>query len=57
MPKDLITIKQVAEKYNISNRTLYYWITNNKIQSHRIGRKHFISESDLFLISGGVNAK
>jgi excisionase family DNA binding protein len=41
------TIASIAQRLNVSPRTVHRWIGNGKLIVHRIGRSVRISEADL----------
>ncbi len=43
----LMTIPDVAEQLQVSEKTIRRWITSGDLIAHRIGRQLRISESDL----------
>ena len=42
-----LTVKQVAERLNVSERTVWRWIRESRLKVKRFGRTVRISESDL----------
>ncbi len=42
----LLTITDIAERCDVSKRTVQRWITNKELNIHRLGRQIRISERD-----------
>ena len=43
------TVKQVAEYFNASVHTVYFWINTGLIGHHKLGKRYRISEDDVRL--------
>ncbi len=43
----LLTIKQVAERCSVSDRTVRRWIKSGQLIAHKIGRMNRVAETDL----------
>ena len=45
---DFLTVKDVAERFEVSDRTIRYWINKGYIvPSYRLGRVYKFTETDL----------
>lgn len=47
MTETYLTRKQVAERFNVSERTVDRWIKDGKLHPTRLGRTIRISEADI----------
>lgn len=47
MKKELMTIKEVLEYFSISQKTLYNWNAEGKINCVRVGRRVYYRRSDI----------
>jgi len=43
----VMTVKQVAEKIQVTKRTVYDWIRQGKLQAYRAGRQYRITDEQL----------
>jgi len=43
----VMTVKQVAEKIQVTPRTVYDWIRQGKLQAYRAGRQYRITDEQL----------
>jgi len=43
----VMTVKQVAEKIQVTKRTVYDWIKQGKLQAYRAGRQYRITDEQL----------
>jgi len=43
----VMTVKQVAEKIQVTKRTEYDWIRQGKLQAYRAGRQYRITDEQL----------
>lgn len=44
---DILTIKQVAERLKVSERTIRNWIDKGDLKAYRFGLQYRIDETDL----------
>lgn len=45
---DFLTVKEVAERFKVSDRTIRYWITKGYlVPSYRLGKVYKFTESDI----------
>jgi excisionase family DNA binding protein len=47
MPEKLYTVKEVAEIFSKTPRTIYEWIRSGELQASKLGRSYFVAESDI----------
>ena len=45
--KKYFTVKQVADYFNASIHTVYFWINTGLIGYHRLGKRYRITEDDI----------
>ena len=53
---NLMTVKEVAKKLNVTIFTLHRWIKSGQISCYRSGRKYLFSEIDIKNYLKPVNA-
>jgi excisionase family DNA binding protein len=53
MPK-FYTIKRVAERYDVCERTVQRWIKSGRLNAHKFGRSARISNDDLVLMEAAA---
>ena len=46
LPPRMLVVPEIAEQCQVSERTVWRWIRNNKLNAHRFGRLTRISEKD-----------
>ncbi len=47
VPKSFLTVRQVAERCGVSERTVRRWIKTGELRAHQLGRSVRVSEEDL----------
>lgn len=45
-PSRMLTVKDIAEHCQVSERSVWRWIRDNELKVHRLGRRTRIGEKD-----------
>jgi len=56
-PTKMLRVREVAERLDVSERTVFRWLERSELIGHRLGRSQRISEADLELFLFSAQTK